>query len=904
MASFTDQIPKFNPYISQLPVEAMVQVGMEKQKRYDEGIQKIQASIDNIAGLDVIRDIDKAYLQSKLNQLGNNLKSVAAGDFSNFQLVNSVTGMANQLIRDPTVSTAVSATKAYRSALEDRKKAYQDGKSGPSNDWLFNKKSNEWLNGGTPGESFNAQYKPYTNWRKNATEVIKALTGDSTITDDAFTTDAKGNMVIADAIVRKKVAGLSPQKIQQALMVGLSPGDFEQMEIDGMYQYSNIDDNSFANRVSQDYKERYDLVEQRLNVLRTAHDATTSTKDKEELSEKIKNFESALASVKSEYEDVTKTFASGDVESAKAKLHTINSISGLSNAFSYSEVSQTYETNPFAIMAQHRADAQQRWKQFMLEYQQKESHFRLNYGLKLREVEAAEKAVKPYGGVEAPVPQDQLDELTLMKVQKQVNDKNEQITNSDKAFYESLGKDKDWFDKQLSAYQLNGKNMDPRAKAYFEGTSADRDFVLTNQTMLSQIKSEADGVFKLPDLSYFKGQLKLYGEDGELLEYSPEEVLAFITNDKVMNNVESYDMQYYPFKTYLEDRARAGFERGSEDEGKYYKKRATLSSFLRKLWQSQQGEISGISDIPNAITYGVSWLFGKAAADPLTTQTNVTFYNNMMMMKQLHGKGYNERLKARDEYINQKVRERTPYGTGMSYGVPLTNEIQKSSFGNVLLGFAKIADDQNGKIAGSDVSASDLRTIAPKIQNANVTVYEGLEGQGKMYQVTATSEDGTTVTFPMSHEQKVRVFGNQEFEADPGQAFVAPMLSTLKKMGGVSTALRTDIKQPITSSFANSAIGSDKFPSVQYYNPKANIENIGGNYSVRISVIDPLTNTLHEDLPYPRTGTLPQSTLPNAFIMLNDAAIFELINDRPPTAAEMSQLKKAAKKFPTSIQKK
>ena len=893
MASYTDIIPKFNPYIQQLPVEAMVQVGMEKQKRYDEGIQKIQASIDNIAGLDVVRDIDKAYLQSKLNELGGKLKTVAAGDFSNFQLVNSVTGMANQLIKDPSVSTAVSSTKAYRTALEDRRKAYQDGKAGPSNDWLFNKKTNEWLNGGAPGESYGVQYKQYTNWRKNATEVIKGLTGDSTITDDAFTTDASGNLVVADAIVRKKIAGLSPQKIQQALMVGLSPGDFEQMEIDGMYQYANIDDNSFANRVSQDYKERYDAVEQRLGVLRTAHDATTSTKEKQELSEKIKNFESALASVKSEYEDVTKTFASGDVESAKARLHTTNSIAGLSNAFSYSEVSQTYETNPFAIMAQHRADAQQRWKQFMLEYQQKADHFRLSYALDVRKTEAAEKAVKPYGGVEAPVPQGQLDKVTLDRIQQQVNDKNNQLTGSDQAFYQGLGKDADWFNEQLSAYQLNGKNMDPRAKAYFEGTSIDRDFVTTNQVMISQINSEADAKFPVPNLSSYEGKLQLTGEDGIVYTYSPKEVMNWVTSDNY-KTLTSADASLNPFVKKVYEDADNGV---APD-----RKLATLFKFFERQSQRDKLNVQGITDIPGVLSYAGQWLTGQAPRDPDVREKS--FDANLKKMTSLYGKNFKEQTTARDQYVNQQVRERTPYGTGMSYGVPLANETQKSSFGNVLLGFAKIAEDQNGKIAGADVSASDLRTVAPKIQNANVTVYEGLEGQGKMYQVTATSEDGTTVSFPMSYEQKVRVFGNQEFEEDPGQAYVAPMLNTLMKMGGTSTALRTDIKQPITSTLANSAISSDKFPSVQYYNPKANIENIGGNYSIRISLVDPLTNTLYEDLPYPRGGTLPQTTLPNAFLMLNDAAIFELINDRPPTSKEMNELKQAAKKFPTSIQKK
>ena len=103
MASFTDQIMQFNPYVQQLPLEAMAQVGMYKQQKYEEGVQKIQSYIDNVAGMDVIRGVDKQYLQSKLNSLGSKLKTVAAGDFSNFQLVNSVGGMATQIVKDPNV---------------------------------------------------------------------------------------------------------------------------------------------------------------------------------------------------------------------------------------------------------------------------------------------------------------------------------------------------------------------------------------------------------------------------------------------------------------------------------------------------------------------------------------------------------------------------------------------------------------------------------------------------------------------------------------------------------------------------------------------------------------------------------------------------------------------------------
>ncbi|MEX5523408.1 hypothetical protein, partial [Bacillus cereus] len=84
--------------------------------------------IDNVAGLDVIRDVDKGYLQSKLNELGNNLKTVAAGDFSNFQLVNSTAGMANNIAKDATVQNAVMSTAKYRKESAFMESQRKEGK--------------------------------------------------------------------------------------------------------------------------------------------------------------------------------------------------------------------------------------------------------------------------------------------------------------------------------------------------------------------------------------------------------------------------------------------------------------------------------------------------------------------------------------------------------------------------------------------------------------------------------------------------------------------------------------------------------------------------------------------------------------------------------------------------------
>ncbi len=138
MASFTDIIPKFNPYIQQLPVEAMVQVGMAKQQAYEQNVTKIQSQIDAIGGLDVTRDVDRKYLQSKINELGNKLNRLASGDFSNFQLVNSVGGMTNQIVKDDVVKTAVNSTSWARKQREKIEKGKSDGTWSVENEDLYN----------------------------------------------------------------------------------------------------------------------------------------------------------------------------------------------------------------------------------------------------------------------------------------------------------------------------------------------------------------------------------------------------------------------------------------------------------------------------------------------------------------------------------------------------------------------------------------------------------------------------------------------------------------------------------------------------------------------------------------------------------------------------------------------
>lgn len=245
MASFTDAIPQFNPYIQQLPVDAMVQVGMEKQKRYDEGLQKIQSQIDQVAGLDIARDVDKQYLQSKLNELGSKLKTVAAGDFSNYQLVNSVAGMASSVAKDNNVLSAVQATAQYRKEQKFMEEARQKGESAIQNEYDFSRQTNNWLNDSNIGAGFNGRYRKYIDVDKKWLDVMKTLHSDLLEQDIPYVTNPDGTLNInetAAAMQRISKEGVSAEKIQNALRSSLSPDELEQLNINGRYQFRNIND--------------------------------------------------------------------------------------------------------------------------------------------------------------------------------------------------------------------------------------------------------------------------------------------------------------------------------------------------------------------------------------------------------------------------------------------------------------------------------------------------------------------------------------------------------------------------------------------------------------------------------------------------------------------------------------
>lgn len=367
MASWTDRIPTFNPYVEQQPVDAMLKVGMYKQQKYEEGVQKIQTAIDNVAGLDIASELDKKYLQSKLNGLGNNLNIVAGADFSNFQLVNSVNGMTKEIVKDKYIQNAVSSTAQIRKnqrILEADEKA---GKSSVQNRAKFEEGVGQYINKIHLKDNYNGKYVRYTDIDKKMREVAdKVHEVDNTI-EDPFKRDGAGNHILDkngkpipdDAILRITTKGKPAEKILSNFYSALNENDVEQLRIDSWYHYRGKTANDFKQDAVSNYETSKQMLNDRIiqqNVrLSTSPNLTTAEKNKIEADINDANELLSNGSLDKQLdEQFAQIDANKDIEDYKYKLYTQKTLSNLAKDMSWQSYEQEYKSNPYAQMLMER----------------------------------------------------------------------------------------------------------------------------------------------------------------------------------------------------------------------------------------------------------------------------------------------------------------------------------------------------------------------------------------------------------------------------------------------------------------------------------------------------------------------------------------------------------------------
>jgi hypothetical protein len=514
MASWTDAITQFNPYVSTLPVDAMVKVGMQKQALYEQGVQKIQSQIDQVAGLDILRDVDKNYLQTKLNELGNDLTSVAAADFSNFQLVNSVAGMTKQIARDKNVQNAVSSTAFYRKQAALMDDAIKEGKSSQANIYDFNKKANDYISSTDLNKTFSDRYTPYSDVKKKALDAIKLLHPKLQGYDMPFVRDKNGNIdtrYYADAMERLKIEGVDEGQIKQAIYATLTPDDMNQLSIDAKYQFRDVTPDKLGDVAYSNYKSNLKSAEENLNLLYNMKKTNGDPEKGKEIDNNIAYYQELLGKTPEEgalYKQYAQNIenVSNDPDAVKTEIYKDGFVKEFANAFSWKNQESYRVASPYKAQENFVQTMRQRQAEFNATqvYRGKlldQSERKFTYEQLKDQMEAATKAAeeraKLYGDENSPwlsvgvkTMSDEEAEKKWIEFSTQVGDRISQNLDALK----KAGFNEQQINKMLCDFEDQDPKrlgqMDARALPIIREIAKDNAFLQDIQTKDNSIKAE------------------------------------------------------------------------------------------------------------------------------------------------------------------------------------------------------------------------------------------------------------------------------------------------------------------------------------------------------------------------------------------------------------------------------
>lgn len=348
MASWTDELVQFNPYIQELPVEDMARVGMAKQEQYNRGVQQVQGIIDSIAGLNIANETQKQYLNARLGQLTQEVGKVAGADFSKAQLVGSIQGLAGQIANDKIIRNAVASTAKYQSGLAKMEKARTDGKSSPANEWAFQSQAEQWLNSTDVNAAFNGDYTEFYDIDKALNDVINEVrkTPGSTTRQNPYKLDAEtGQYVVNEAMIEEEAKGVSPQKIRDAVArVMQDPRAQRQLQLNGQYQYRNYDKKALFEENEANYKSALESNQKKVAELTIAANNGTEAQRKTALAH-IKEIEAESGEMIRAYnKDID--VLDKNPEAFKVALYGRNVAQSAANTYSYVTESTKVLTNP------------------------------------------------------------------------------------------------------------------------------------------------------------------------------------------------------------------------------------------------------------------------------------------------------------------------------------------------------------------------------------------------------------------------------------------------------------------------------------------------------------------------------------------------------------------------------
>ena len=284
--------------------ELLMQGLMMKQGAYDLNNAKLSQLESQIGSLDLIKDCDKEYLDGRLKEVQNVIKSsIQTGDLSNQHLTDQIISKFQSVVDEP-ILNAISATRAIRAEEASWKAAREanDGLYSDINYSVMSRNRNKYLMDDRVGVKYSGGggFVPFT-------DVNKMLTSKE------FTEYLKNSGINAEYIVDSQGKGefralntmegtVDKNRLEGAINAFIGEQGRQQLGINAIYNYGYGDTQESVDRLRQAYDNRKNQftenTETRITAINDYLKSTSILEDRARYEAERDSLENALNSNK------------------------------------------------------------------------------------------------------------------------------------------------------------------------------------------------------------------------------------------------------------------------------------------------------------------------------------------------------------------------------------------------------------------------------------------------------------------------------------------------------------------------------------------------------------------------------------------------------------------------------
>ena len=265
-----------------------------KQQNYDQYTTQMQQLINQYAGTDLLRDVDKQYFGERLNTLVSYINESGSRDWSRKSVANELQNYVSNAIDDNVVA-AIGSTRAYRDQMTKINTIKEKNPElwSVQNEEFATQDLNRYLKSGKVGDSYKArEYINYKDVQKHILDNAKTL--------KEFGVEYHHDPIGGNAYFTRigKSERIAPEVAKQYVDMMLTPEMRTQLAVDGWYTYKDVKEEDIKSKYYSKIDANLEYSDKRLGELKLAQLSATTEK-KAAIQQEIDQ----ILSHKSEYTD-------------------------------------------------------------------------------------------------------------------------------------------------------------------------------------------------------------------------------------------------------------------------------------------------------------------------------------------------------------------------------------------------------------------------------------------------------------------------------------------------------------------------------------------------------------------------------------------------------------------------